>query len=211
MFKKKTSGALAVVVILGAVLLSFQNCAKTNFASSNEDSGILKLEGDGSLASTNNIDPADVPPAPALQPIPPAPASQPVPPAPVVASTPPQPTPSHESTVPVVTDNERPDSSSLVECELAVAKKKIVFGSNDLQMGTNASSSRVCMSEDACLKVVNAYASERDCELVSGPAVAGASMNRQCTKVFPGSKGTCNNAKVFSDADIKSILGKMSK
>jgi hypothetical protein len=211
MFKKKTSGALAIVVILGAILLSFQNCAKTNFASSNDDGGVLKLEGDGSLASTNNIEPAEVPPAPASQPAPPAPApaSQPTPP--VVTAPPPQPTPSHESTVPVVADNESPDSSPLVECELAGAKKKIVFGSNDLLPGTNASSSRICMSEDACLKIVNAYASERDCQLVSGPAAAGASASRQCTMVFPGSKGTCHNAKILSDSDIESILGKMSK
>lgn len=113
------------------------------------------------------------------------------------------------------TSGSEDDSSSdgrgeLVECELNGAKDKIVLGSN-VTIGSNAQVSRICMSENACLNLINEYAVSHDCSLSAGAATSPSSNGVQCTKVFPGSKGTCKNAKVLSDVEISALLAKLGK
>jgi len=86
---------------------------------------------------------------------------------------------------------------------------KITLDGN-LERGSNKRKTRLCMSEGACLIVVNFYASARDCTLTPGAATTPDS-NAQCTAVFPGSRGTCKNATVLSDQDIATILVEMAR
>jgi hypothetical protein len=65
------------------------------------------------------------------------------------------------------------------------------------------------MSEFACLELVNGYAAARNCSLNSGPATTPGS-NAQCTERFPGSRGTCHNATVLSDAEVMELLAGMA-
>jgi hypothetical protein len=101
------------------------------------------------------------------------------------------------------------DSGDLVECELISPNKKIIL-SNGFEIGSNKSATRACMSEHACLQLINAYASKRDCSISVGPS-ALAESQAQCTKIFPGSKGTCHNASAISDADVAATLELMGK
>jgi len=111
---------------------------------------------------------------------------------------------------PSVKDDDSDDSSlDLVECELISPKQKIIL-SEVLQLGSNASVSRVCMSENACLQLINAYAAKRDCNISVGASSLAAS-EAQCTKIFPGSKGTCHNASAISDERVAQILEVMGK
>lgn len=100
-------------------------------------------------------------------------------------------------------------SINVVECEIISSKQKIIL-SEVLQIGSNASASRVCMSENACLQLINAYSAKRDCSLSAGPSSL-ASSESQCTRIFPGSKGTCRNATVISDEKVAQILESMGK
>ena len=101
------------------------------------------------------------------------------------------------------------DSIDAVECELISSNQKIILG-EVLQIGSNKQASRVCMSENACLRLINAYASQRDCNLSAGASSLAAS-EAQCTKIFPGSKGTCRNATLISDERVTEILNTMAK
>lgn len=96
-------------------------------------------------------------------------------------------------------------SEEIVECELLSSNNKIVL-STYFATGSNAILSRVCMSEKSCLKVINSYASQRNCKL-QGAVESEASTENQCTRIFPGSHGTCKNAKVISDEEVLSLLG----
>jgi hypothetical protein len=107
-------------------------------------------------------------------------------------------------------DDDSSQSGSLVECELSSSKNKVVL-SDSVTIGSNAQTSRICMSENACLNLVNEYAASHDCSLAPGAATSPSSNGVQCTKVFPGSKGTCKNAKVLSDADVSALLVKLGK
>jgi len=99
------------------------------------------------------------------------------------------------------------EEESLVECDLGRPNSKVIL-SGILKKGSNASSTRVCMSEHACLQIVNAFAAKRDCSLLQ-TAGASNSQNDQCTQIFPGSRGTCKNAAKVSDDEIASILKNM--
>jgi hypothetical protein len=196
-FKIQSFGFAASILVSSFVFVAFQNCARTEFSPAQDQPGFLKTEssavtdGDGATG----IDPSVPAPIAEL-------------PAPEVSPTPkPGPKDDMPRPTPKVADV---DTSSLIECELGSPNKKVVFGTS-LVPGSNASSTRVCMSEDSCLKVINAYAAVRDCALNRGPASSTASPNSQCTKIFPGSKGTCHNAKVMSDAEISSVLAAMAK
>jgi hypothetical protein len=197
--KNKNLGVLACFVVMGLTFVAFQNCSRTNFKVADESIGVLKTEG-GDVASGSETTPGDD-----------VNVSNPVP---DVASAP---TPEHpgknpkqgDSPAPVV-DLPEQDTSSLIECELGHPNKKVIFGES-FAPGSNASSTRACMSEDSCLKVINAYAAVRGCELKAGPATSETSPNSQCTKIFPGSKGTCHNAKILSDEAVVKILENMAK
>jgi len=108
-----------------------------------------------------------------------------------------------------VVENEDVDYDSLVECELISQKQKIIFD-QVLSEGSNKSATRVCMSENACLKLINSYAAKRDCKLSLGASDLQDSEG-QCTKIFPGSKGTCRNAGTVSDDRVTEILDLMGK
>jgi len=107
-------------------------------------------------------------------------------------------------------DDDSSQSGSVVECELSSSKNKVVL-SGSVAIGSNAQVSRICMSENACLNLVNEYAVSHDCSLAAGAATSPSSNGVQCTKVFPGSKGTCKNAKILSDADVSALLVKLGK
>jgi hypothetical protein len=103
---------------------------------------------------------------------------------------------------------------NLVECDLGRPNTKVIL-SKTLKSGSNSSSTRVCMSENACLKIVNAYAEKHDCSIAknSGSGSSGSSgshqKNEQCTAIFPGSRGTCKNATKVTDLEIAAILKSM--
>ncbi len=65
------------------------------------------------------------------------------------------------------------------------------------------------MSRHACLDVLNTYAADRSCSMATG-APSTPSSGAACTKIFPGSKGTCHNAAVISDADVDAVLARMA-
>jgi len=106
--------------------------------------------------------------------------------------------------------NQVADAEDLVECQLGSPNAKIILNLNFVT-GSNDSATRICMSKNACLSLFNTYAAERGCSLSSGPATAAAPAGTQCTEIFPGSKGTCHNAKALTDAQVTSMLQEMSK
>lgn len=107
-------------------------------------------------------------------------------------------------------NNSNSTSDELVECELGAPSEKIEESGTTAIVAQNGndSSDRICMSSNACLNLINAYAVARGCSLALGAATT-PNATGQCTMIFPGSQGTCNNASVVSDADIASILLKM--
>ncbi|MFS4460330.1 hypothetical protein [Bdellovibrio sp. HCB2-146] len=108
-----------------------------------------------------------------------------------------------------ISDDQEKDKSGLVECELIHPNQKVILSGVFLK-GSNNSATRVCMSEHACLRIINEYASKRDCTLSLGASSEAAS-EAQCTKIFPGSKGTCHNAAVVSEEQVTEILSSMEK
>lgn len=100
------------------------------------------------------------------------------------------------------------ESADLVECQMLRPSKKIILSPEFVVSSSNASSSRVCMSRHACLELVNAYASEHNCSLAAGPGQEAEA--KQCTGVFPGSRGTCRNAAILSDAQVMDILNHLA-
>ena len=98
--------------------------------------------------------------------------------------------------------------ANLVECEMISPSTKVILDFDLVVDHSNSSATRVCMSSNACLNIINAYAAQHDCSLSLGAATS--SSQSQCTKIFPGSKGTCHNAAVVSDDQVNSILQNMS-
>lgn len=99
--------------------------------------------------------------------------------------------------------------SDLVECQMLHPNKKVILSYELLVQHGNSSSVRVCMSTNACLKLINAFAVQHSCSLDASAPAAQADSQRQCTEIFPGSKGTCNNATVLSDAQVSELLSKL--
>jgi hypothetical protein len=102
------------------------------------------------------------------------------------------------------------DDSTVVECGLGEACMKVVLTGKLLGEPSNSSSSRVCMSKNACLNLINAYAVTHTCTLDAGAATTPKGSG-QCTQVFPGSEGTCNNATVLSDAQVNALLATLGQ
>jgi hypothetical protein len=98
------------------------------------------------------------------------------------------------------------NAADVVECDLKRPSSKVIF-SRSLGVGSNASATRVCMSEHACLNLLNAYAAARDCSLAAGAATSQAS--GQCTAIFPGSRGTCKKAQILTDAQVTDLITAM--
>ncbi len=110
--------------------------------------------------------------------------------------------------LPPVCPPDENEATKLVECELGSPNMKIIL-STDLVAGSNAQATRLCMSQHACLDLVNAYAQARNCALNLGAAV-NATAAASCTAIFPGSQGTCHNADAVSDAVVASVLTAMA-
>jgi len=203
--KNKNLGMMTSLLVMGFTFVAFQNCSRASFKVADENLGVLKaVSVDSSSASdTSPGDDGNV--TSSVPDVAPTPVPDVAPtPVPDVASTP---APQYPGKNPQQGEE---DSSSLIECELGHPNKKVIYGES-FAPGSNASATRACMSEDSCLKVINAYAAVRGCELNPGPATSEASPNSQCTKIFPGSKGTCHNAKILSDDDVVKILENMGQ
>jgi hypothetical protein len=180
---------IKTAIVLGfstITIIAFQNCSNVNF-SKDQNSSVFKASSEDDPGS-----PVVDPGAPAVDPSAP------------VAETPPA-----EQVPDDSVENEDVDSDSLVECELISPKQKIIFD-QVLSQGSNKSATRVCMSENACLQLINSYAAKRDCKLSLGASSLQDSES-QCTRIFPGSKGTCHNAGVVSDDKVAEVLDKMAK
>ncbi len=115
----------------------------------------------------------------------------------------------------VVTDpkNEEPRNTEIfevdvVECMLAGPYQKITL-SGTLELGSNSASTRVCMSSHSCLNLINDYAAMHNCSLSKGIATS-ANSQMKCTDIFPGSSGTCQNARILSDTELVNILANMA-
>ncbi len=102
------------------------------------------------------------------------------------------------------------DKNDHDKIECLVGNNLKVSLSNDLEeTHANGKKSRLCMSENACLNLINAYAGVRRCKLSTGAASSNATGH--CTEIFPGSKGTCHgdDTRIVSDEDVTNILEKM--
>jgi hypothetical protein len=223
----KISAAITGGALLA--LLTFQNCTAARFTEVNA-SGTSNISSLGTADPAGNgpqiagATPAPGPRGNGSGPLPPlVPPSLPSPlpspgPSPILpplgASPTPTPGPSPVATAtppgnsgdPHGRPQNRPTDSNLVECELGGASQKIA--SKDtliVAQHSNATSDRICMSENACLNLINSYVAQRDCALVKG-APTTASSPDQCTSIFPGSRGTCKQATVLSDTDIAALL-----
>lgn len=115
-------------------------------------------------------------------------------------------TPPVATTAPV--DDESEGEDDLVECDLGGPNSKVILSGN-LKKGSNASSTRVCMSENACLTIINAFAAQRDCSLAQTAGASNSPTSEQCTQIFPGSRGTCKNASKLADDQVAAILKNM--
>lgn len=101
------------------------------------------------------------------------------------------------------------NGQNLVECQLIESKELIVLAEKFQSQRSNSSKTRVCMSEQACLTLVNAHVAARDGKLVGAKTTEGST--KQCTKAFNGSKGTCNNADALTDAEVVELLAELAK
>lgn len=182
------------VAMLALTLVAYQNCSGTNFHEANADSANLKLDGDSSLDGdlSTGIDPVVV-----------------------------------DGIEQVVVDEEvdgtnpsngkkcdhkhnHMDSNDLVECEISGANAKVILGKSKLlEIGSNDSATRVCMTENACLNLVNSYAAGHDASLALGAAKSNS--QTQVAKIFPGSKGTCKNALPLTDTSVAALLAAMAQ
>lgn len=207
--KDKNLKALAAITALGSLFLAFQNCSRVGFGGEtlvssqsisqsgfikdvSENEIIVKGNGSGGKNNSDNQGSGDV-----------------------VASDDGKsckdgkgkgngrssPDDSIESEVEVE------HLAGMVECEMLSSKNKIVL-SDSLSLGSNALNTRICMSENACLKILNDFAAARECSFVQTKDLTTA--QRQCTRIFPGSKGTCKNAKIISDQQIEALLAKQA-
>lgn len=192
-----TSASLLLVVMFG-----YQNCSQTHF-SSDLDGAMLKAETISDDSRTEGDD------------------GQVVPGDGVEATPTPSPTPDDKKGGPK--DSPMPpqaggkdkedgsDKSDLVECQMLHPNKKVVLSYDLIVQHGNSSSVRVCMSTNACLKLINEFAVQHSCSLDASAPLAQADAQRQCSEIFPGSKGTCHNAAVLSDEQVSELLKKLSK
>jgi hypothetical protein len=153
-------------------------------------------------------------PSPSASPHPSPSASPSASPHPSVSPSPaPSPSPSPTGNGGSCGGGDDDDDSTLVECEMGYSNQKISSaggGSDLVEQSGNSSSDRLCMSSHACLDLINSYAVMRGCTLNPGEPTT-TSAKGQCTSAFPGSKGTCKNASVFSDREIEDVLSGMAK
>lgn len=191
-----TSASLMLVVLFG-----YQNCSQTHF-SSDMDGAMLKAEtisddraagDDGQVGDGVEATPTPVPSA--------TPDDKKG--GPKDSSLPPQAGGKDK------TDGS--DTSDLVECQMLHPNKKVVLAYELLVQHGNNSSVRVCMSTNACLKLINEFAVQHSCSLDASAPMAQADAQRQCTEIFPGSKGTCHNATIVSDEQVSELLKKLSQ
>jgi hypothetical protein len=194
--------ALTFVVI-------FQNCSQAEFGSNVKFEAVDKASppdgdapsDDGTPSDDNptddNPDDGDAPnPSPTPAPTP---------------STPTTPCPGRSC------DNDRtpppsddaPSGTGIVECVLGGPSVKVVL-SETFQPGSNARRTRVCMTQNACLVLLNTYTTQRGCTLNSGAPTTPDS-TAQCTGIFPGSRGTCKHAQVVTDEQLSAILTGMAE
>jgi hypothetical protein len=90
------------------------------------------------------------------------------------------------------------------------AKSESSSGDDGQSDESNSSKSRVCMSENACLNIINKYAGEHSGNLVKGAATSKSSNHDTYTDIFPGSRGTCHDAESMSDDDVEGMLERMT-
>jgi hypothetical protein len=177
---------------LAAIVLGFQNCSQTKFT---EASGASILKTEAADADTSSAgDDGSMPD---------------VPDHPSQANNGGK--KDHPNSGSPVTDvpDDSVESADIVECQMLHPNRKIILGAEIVESPSNASSSRVCMSRNACLELVNAYAARHDCSLATG-AGHEADPQLQCTEIFPGSRGTCHNAKILSDDEVAEILNRLA-
>lgn len=182
MLTNKNVGLGLGLGLLVVALIGFQNCSKTNFSSA-DGAGNMKMASQGTENGDDGVTTDD------------------------------------EDTTAQNDDNNDNESDSvgdssqvadLVECQLGSPNAKIVLN-EDFKIGSNNSATRICMSKKSCLETFNAYAAARNCTLASGAPTTQAPQGTQCTQIFPGSKGTCHNAKVLQDAEVEAMLTEMAK
>lgn len=197
MFKKeRLSLGIAIIAIAGISMMGFQNCSQAKFTP-DSDALVLRTEAPPLDDTAANPQGGDDGQAPAASPSPtpvvsPSPGSSPVP-----SGTPPL-----RTTV---------DEGDLVECQILHPNNKVVLASDFEMRHSNSSSIRVCMSRRACLDIVNEYAARHKCSLLAGPGADPADPQLQCTEIFPGSKGTCHNARKLSEQQVADQLNALLK
>lgn len=98
----------------------------------------------------------------------------------------------------------------LVECQMLHPNKKVVLETSMQVQHGNSSSIRICMSTNACLSLINEFAVKHSCSLDASAPEAAADAQAQCTEIFPGSRGTCKNATILSDAQVSELLVKLA-
>jgi hypothetical protein len=177
---------LLTMFSLLALLITFQNCGKVDFKYSG-----ATLKASDPVTSMGGLD---------NNPITSESGSPVINNPPVVSNGP--------SNPPSGSGSESFSDSSLVECELGGSNAKIIL-SGSMVVGSNAKDTRICMSENACLNLVNSFAQVRNCSLSQGAPLSD-NISASCTQVFPGSQGTCKNAQVLSDDDVSKLLLNMS-
>ncbi len=107
-------------------------------------------------------------------------------------------------------DNDKDDDGDkkLVECMLL--DKKIVLASKDsVRSDPSAPKTKVCMSKNACLNIVNQFAHPRNCELVKD--IASNASGKDCTEDSKESGSSCKDAAALTDDDVKNLLSNLPK
>lgn len=190
-----------LMVVLFSLVFVFQDCGSDNFSFTQSiPSNAVLVAAPNTTSTTQTLCPADSSSTCPTSFPKPSPTSSPS------TFTAPTPTCSGESCNPKF--GAPASSADLVECELSSPNSKIVL-STDLKIGSNEVSTRLCMSVNACLSLVNAYAAARNCEISAGAANVSAAQ-ATCTEIFPGSQGTCKNARVISDEEVTNLLTNMA-
>ncbi len=168
------------------------------------------------IAATPTPAPSNTPgasPTPHSSPTP-APVSTPTPtPTPVatpVATPTPTPTPT-PSPSPVAKckgdDCDDDDDKDKVECEIA-PNVRIALSTDFDDSRAHGQNGKLCMSQHACLVLINEFMSKRNCEMRAGPE-HGNAKPFSCTKAYNDNFGSCHNARKISDDDVRNVLGRM--
>lgn len=221
MFKFQRSFFYLSIATSVVLMLGFQNCSSTHFTS-DLDGAVLKAEAIPEDSSTREEGDDGQTTSPIAVPSDGAPAvddpSTSLPPTddtnggsvPQTAQN----TPPNDGDVPKGggsnASGQSEQAGDLVECQMLHPNKKVVLSYELKVQHSNASSVRVCMSQNACLNLINAFAVPHGCSLDQGTSATQDNGQAQCTEIFPGSKGTCKNASILSDEQISEILEKMA-